>query len=309
MARIRTIKPEFFTSLTIADLTPEQRLTFIGLWTHVDDEGRCIDDPRLIKAAVWPLDDRGAGDIEVDLKALTASSLITRYTLNRKRYLAVTNWHEHQRINRPTSSNLPDPDDCEILPPPPPPTSRNDGSGSAHAHLSEPSPLERKGREGKGREGNRETCAADALDDDPLDEAEDTAQAKPRGTMPAPVRIDVEQACSLLADLIAANGSRRPDINPRWRDAARLMLDRDGIALNDVLGAIRWSQADEFWRSNILSMPKLRKQYDTLRLQAQRGRSHLAATGTDGTPMSTADRRVADAAALAARLAAQEANQ
>lgn len=123
----------------------------------------------------------------------------------------------------------------------------------------------------------------------------------------APIRIDVEQACTLLADLIEANGTRRPTITQAWRDAARRMLDRDHIALTDVLGAIRWSQADEFWRCNILSMPKLRKQYPTLRLQAQRGRTTtLAPTGTDGYAMSTADRRVQQAAELAARLAAEE---
>src|SRR5699024_3247957 len=82
MARIRTIKPTFFTSLTIANLTLEQRLTFIGLWTHVDDEGRCIYDPRLIKAALWPLDSRTAEDVDGDIRALTESSLITHYTLS-----------------------------------------------------------------------------------------------------------------------------------------------------------------------------------------------------------------------------------
>jgi hypothetical protein len=151
MARIRTIKPEFFTSLTIADLTPEQRLTFIGLWTHADDAGRCVDDPRLIKAALWPLDDRTAADIEIDLKALSESSLITRYVLNRKRYLAVTNWDEHQRINRPTESKLPAPEDGD--PTPPDPVTRHDSDSlNTHAHLSEGSPQERKGREGN-REG------------------------------------------------------------------------------------------------------------------------------------------------------------
>lgn len=149
MARIRTIKPEFFTSLTVADLTPEQRLTFIGLWTHVDDAGRCVDDARLIKAAVWPLDDRTAADIEVDLKALTESSLITRYILNRKRYIAVKNWAEHQRINRPSPSKLPAPEQGE-QPPPEPPTSGNDDSLNAHAQLTEDSPQERN------RERNRE---------------------------------------------------------------------------------------------------------------------------------------------------------
>lgn len=154
MARIRTIKPEFFTSLTIADLTPEQRLTFIGLWTHVDDEGRCVDDPRLIKAALWPLDDRTAADIEIDLKALSESSLITRYVVRRKRYLAVTNWHEHQKINRPSPTKLPAPKQGEN-PNPEPPTSDDPDSSTPHGGRTEPSPLERKGRE-QGREGNRE---------------------------------------------------------------------------------------------------------------------------------------------------------
>lgn len=307
MARIRTIKPTFFTSLTIADLTPEQRLTFIGLWTHVDDDGRCVDDPRLIKAAIWPLDDRAAADIEVDLKALSESSLIVRYILNRKRFLAVSSWHEHQRINRPTPSELPDPEDCEILPPPPPPTCGNEGSESTHAHLSESSLPERKGREGKGREGNRDVLPLDDSSEGLHDVAEVSAAGKPRGATTVPIRIDVEQACTLLAELVEANGSRRPAITQHWRDEARRMIDRDGIPLEDVLGAIRWSQADSFWCSNVLSMPKLRKQYDTLRLQAQRGHgTALAATGTDGRQLSTADRRVQDAAQLAARLAAEE---
>lgn len=98
-----------------------------------------------------------------------------------------------------------------------------------------------------------------------------------------PHRADVEEACDLLADLIEANGSRRPSITQRWRDAARLAFDKDGIALADVLSAIRWSQNDEFWRANVLSMPKLREKYDTLRLQAGRQQqTALAPTGTGG---------------------------
>lgn len=51
------------------------------------------------------------------------------------------------------------------------------------------------------------------------------------------------------------------------------MLDRDGRTEQQVIAAIDWSQADDFWRSNILSMPTLREQYERLRLQAQRGRT------------------------------------
>jgi len=48
------------------------------------------------------------------------------------------------------------------------------------------------------------------------------------------------------------------------------MLDRDGLSETEVLGAITWSQQNEFWKANILSLPKLREKYDQMRLQAQR---------------------------------------
>lgn len=86
---------------------------------------------------------------------------------------------------------------------------------------------------------------------------------------PLPEREDVESLCALLADEIEANGSRRPTITKAWRDAARLMLDRDGIEYEMVAGCIRWCQSDDFWRSNVLSMQTLRKQYDRLRLKAE----------------------------------------
>lgn len=83
-------------------------------------------------------------------------------------------------------------------------------------------------------------------------------------------RDDVEQICDHLANAIESNGSKRPTITAKWRTAARLMLDKDGRTEEEVHGAIEWSQRDEFWRANILSLPTLREKYDTLRLQAQR---------------------------------------
>ena len=82
------------------------------------------------------------------------------------------------------------------------------------------------------------------------------------------VRPDVEELCSLLADLVEANGSKRPAITKQWRDEARRMLDIDKRDFAKARGLIQWTQSDPFWRSNILSMPKFRKQYDSLRLRA-----------------------------------------
>ena len=83
-------------------------------------------------------------------------------------------------------------------------------------------------------------------------------------------RADVARLCEHLAERIEANGAKRPAITGKWRDAARLMLDNDHRTEQEVHGAIDWCQGDEFWRGNVLSMPKLREKYDQLRLQAQR---------------------------------------
>lgn len=81
-------------------------------------------------------------------------------------------------------------------------------------------------------------------------------------------RPDTERLCEHLADRIESNGSKRPTITTRWRDAARLLIDKDGRTEDQIHRAIDWCQDDEFWRANVMSMPKLREKYDTLRLRA-----------------------------------------
>lgn len=104
-------------------------------------------------------------------------------------------------------------------------------------------------------------------------------------------RPDVERICRHLADRIEANGSKRPAIAKTWRTAARLLMDSDGVSESQVHAAIDWCQTDEFWRSNILSMPKLREKYDQLRLTATRQQAK-AANG-NGQRMSPGDRALA----------------
>lgn len=108
MARIRTIKPAFFSSLSNADLPISTRMTWIGLWTYVDDKGRGVDDARLVKAAVWPLDDAyTTKKVESDLARLEKSGKIGRYIVDGQRYLAVVKWRSHQRIDKPQASTIP----------------------------------------------------------------------------------------------------------------------------------------------------------------------------------------------------------
>lgn len=105
MARIRSIKPEFFSSLDIVCLSERARLMFIGLWTYADDAGRGLDEPRLIKAALFPLDDAVTVKVIVRLMdELEKAGRIVRYSVDDLRLFEITKWARHQRIDRPSPS-------------------------------------------------------------------------------------------------------------------------------------------------------------------------------------------------------------
>jgi hypothetical protein len=110
MPRIRSIKPDFFKSAKLARLQYRARLTFIGLWTIADDQGRIRADPRVIAGELWPQeDDVTWADVAADLDQIESLALVTRYADDRYEYLSIRNWREHQRINKPTPSKLPPP--------------------------------------------------------------------------------------------------------------------------------------------------------------------------------------------------------
>lgn len=84
-----------------------------------------------------------------------------------------------------------------------------------------------------------------------------------------PPRTDVEGLCRYFASRLTANGVKAT-ITEKWRTEARLLLDRDERDKDELRAVIDWATTDPFWRSNVLSIPKLRAKYDQLRLAMQR---------------------------------------
>lgn len=118
MPRIRTIKPEFWKSEAIATHSFRARLTFIGLWTYVDDNGVGIDNPKLIQAELFPLEEdprEALANVREDLARLHAAGRIVRYTVGGKAYLSIVNWREHQKIDKPGKARHPEPDHDEAV--------------------------------------------------------------------------------------------------------------------------------------------------------------------------------------------------
>ncbi len=132
MARIRSIKPEFWSDEKLSECSLSARLTFIGLWTFADDEGRMEFQPIRLRMQIYPCGSVTLVKLREYLGELSERSLIRLYVVDGKEYLDIPGFAKHQRINRPTESRLPD------------------YSMSTHGALNAPSPLERKGKEGRG---------------------------------------------------------------------------------------------------------------------------------------------------------------
>ena len=136
MARIRTIKPEFWTDEKIVGLPALARLLFIGLWNFCDDHGYLWDEPLRIKLQVLPMDEC---DIPELLSKLVESSLLTELeTTTGKRAFLITHFKDHQKVQHPADSKIQ------------PLISRVLMSPHESSRVLTP---EGKGREGKGIEG------------------------------------------------------------------------------------------------------------------------------------------------------------
>ena len=106
MARIRSVKPEFFLDDELGRLIPLVRLFFVGLWVHADRLGRLKDRPAILKVQICPYDDI---DPEVALAALSPK-FITRYEVDGRRFIQINTFGEHQRPHlREAESTIPEP--------------------------------------------------------------------------------------------------------------------------------------------------------------------------------------------------------
>jgi hypothetical protein len=116
MARIRTVKPEFWTSAQIMECSPMARLLFIGMWNFADDAGRMAYSPKTLKAQIYPSDDIKIQDVERLIVELSTNGLILIYSAEDKEFIQVTGW-QHQKIDKPKKSNIPAPfvDESSII--------------------------------------------------------------------------------------------------------------------------------------------------------------------------------------------------
>lgn len=117
MSRIRTIKPGFFRSKSLSQCSLEARITFAGLWTEADDQGRGDATPRLLATALWPWDNPTDEEVDEWLHELADTGHIALYPYRDSQLFQVLRWTEHQAAAyRRGVSDLPPPPEMGTTP-------------------------------------------------------------------------------------------------------------------------------------------------------------------------------------------------
>jgi hypothetical protein len=224
--RIRSIKPEFYRSDDIAGLSREHRLLFVALWSYVDDNGVGIDSDRAIAADCFGLEDDPVETrqfVRDGLATLSRALLIARYEVAGKRYIHITGWDKHQRVDRPNKPRYPRPP-ADLPPPEPdktpdqdtwdPPTEPPDEEDPAtHSRHTRDTPST-----GTEEQGNRGT--------------EEAPPGAPRAHAPAPPRTRERPTAAELNDTAAqpdayrlvaawANTLSTPVLKPQQRQLGK----------------------------------------------------------------------------------------
>ncbi len=119
MARIRYLKPEFFTDEDLAELPLEARVLYAGLWCYADRDGRLEDRPKYLKAMIFPYD---RVEIEKNLCLLSKPKnsgrpFIQRYSIEEKNFIQILSWEKHQSPHHTERDS--------IIPPAPPLTTKD----------------------------------------------------------------------------------------------------------------------------------------------------------------------------------------
>jgi len=289
MARIRTIKPDFWESENLGSQTSEARLLFVGLISLADDEGRGRGEPRFLLGRLHAYStDVTIESLKKSIGQLEAVSLVRFYSVPAGTFYELPGFSEHQKINRPSPGRNPGPDSDTgpmftiqgVL---------TESSVSPQKHSVRDQGKERKGS-GKGKESALLPADRPGESSSPSGSGNGTGSGRSAasaglgaafrrsgtgGTAEAgsgPLS-DPERLSQFLRNLILHNdeGARVPKLKAkafkRWIKEADLLLRKDKRSLKEAIAVMRWCQDSEFWRPNILSVAKFREKYTTLKLQ------------------------------------------
>lgn len=113
--RIRSIRPEFYDSESMGNVSWDARFVFECLWSYVQDNGVNRDNARMIRGTCMPYDgDEVIPRIEAALDELEDAGCIVRYEWRGKHLLWLPNFLTYQKITNPSVCLFPTPEEADV---------------------------------------------------------------------------------------------------------------------------------------------------------------------------------------------------
>ena len=234
--RTRQIHGDFWKSENVADISHSQRLLFIGLWAMADREGMLLNQPRKISAEIFPYDAIKREDVEKWLNTLNQVGLVEfgHDEKNVITFIYIPKFNEYQHIHpNEARSKI----KCNYIP------------------------------------GNYTQCKPTSTSTSASTSAS-TCDARPNSAelvaaIPVVFGDDVMRLGQILAQRILDNDpkARIPTTEKQkanWLDSIEKIHRLDGREWLEIEQVINWCHDDGFWKGNILSASKLRKQFPQL---------------------------------------------
>lgn len=247
----RMLKKRISDSKKLGKLKSDSaRLLYTWILPHLDVEGRYSADPDLIKGHVFPkVKSMTYKKITNLLCELAEVGLIILYKHDGEFYLHLKNFHDYQKIdpNKEARSKIEAP---------------NRGSSvltldNSRVALENSSTSKVKGSKVKRSKVKSNESKSSCPKSKPSDE-------------------DI-RLVQLLINLMLENNPKShiiknltAKIQANWINSCRLLRENDNRTPQEIEAIVRFSQNDPFWKSNILSMPKLREKFDQLWLKAKK---------------------------------------
>lgn len=164
MARIRSIKPEFWRSPATAKASPRARLLYIAMWGWADDYGVGEWTYRELLGYAFPHDDEiGNAELQSLLTEVATCFCTVFYVIDGRRFYYIPAWDKHQKNERRAQGKHPLPDapdasvDADFH------SSAEMRGTSVRTHGDTASGTGEQGNIGTGEQGNRGSAAAPSL--------------------------------------------------------------------------------------------------------------------------------------------------
>jgi hypothetical protein len=116
MPRKRMIDPDIWDSQQFISLPIPGRLLFIGLFSNADDEGMLRGNPEYLRKIIFGYDlDITPEQVKQWRDLIATKQLIKVLTDGNGEYINVVTFHKYQKINHPSPSKLPPPNQLKLI--------------------------------------------------------------------------------------------------------------------------------------------------------------------------------------------------